>query len=187
MSGSFVFEQPFEHADGGMERRAPAQRTFWRRFNRFAVPSAIFQLLAQELICQSAVRFFEIRSEGENSAVDAGLRLAMKERAVVERLEDEPLVDAVDHFSGLFAGGVETKIHQNDESVEGNEPAPIIRAALVASRRLQGQKLGSPALGRNARPLGCYRVGRFIGEVPHDLPADGRIGIEEPFDVSGPG
>ena len=27
-SGSFIFEQSFEHADGGMERRAPAFRTF---------------------------------------------------------------------------------------------------------------------------------------------------------------
>src|SRR6516162_5127606 len=43
---SFVFEQAFEHADGGMERRAPAFRALWRRFNRFAVPAAIFELLA---------------------------------------------------------------------------------------------------------------------------------------------
>src|SRR5438034_7330454 len=39
----FVFEQSFEYADGGMERRAPA-------FGCFAVPAAIFELLAQELI-----------------------------------------------------------------------------------------------------------------------------------------
>jgi hypothetical protein len=36
---SFVFEQSFEHTDGGMERRAPA-------FGCFAVPAAIFELLA---------------------------------------------------------------------------------------------------------------------------------------------
>ena len=72
----FVCEQSFEHADGGMERRAPA-------FGRFAVPATIFELLAQELIGQCVVRFFEICAEGKNSAVDAGLRLAVKKRLVV--------------------------------------------------------------------------------------------------------
>jgi hypothetical protein len=47
----FVFQQSFEHADGGMERRAPA-------FGSFAVPAAIFELLDQELIGQRVVRFF---------------------------------------------------------------------------------------------------------------------------------
>src|SRR5438874_6422560 len=39
---SFIFEESFEHADGGMERRAPA-------FRCFAVPAPIFELLTQEL------------------------------------------------------------------------------------------------------------------------------------------
>src|SRR5438874_7498494 len=39
---SFVFEQSFEHADGGMERRAPAGRAFRRQEGPcFAVPAAI--------------------------------------------------------------------------------------------------------------------------------------------------
>ncbi len=54
---SFVFEQSFEHADGGMKRRAPA-------LGCFAVPAAIFELLAQELIGECVVRFFEIRADG---------------------------------------------------------------------------------------------------------------------------
>jgi hypothetical protein len=45
----------------------------------------------------------------------------------------------------------------------------------VSSRRLEGEKLGPPpAFGCDARPLGCNRVGGFTGEVPHDLPTDGR-------------
>ena len=76
---SFVFEQSFEHADGGMERRAPA-------FGCFAVPAAIFELLAQESIGQCVVRVFEICADAEDSAVDAGLRFAVKERPVVEPL-----------------------------------------------------------------------------------------------------
>jgi len=63
----------------------------------------------------------------------------------------------------------------------GEAPAP------VASRRLEGEKLGSPAFGCDARPLGCNRVGGFTSEVPHDLPTDGRVRIEEPFEVRGPG
>jgi hypothetical protein len=52
---------------------------------------------------------------------------------------------------------------------------------------LEGEKLGSPAFGCDARPLGCNRVGGFTGKVPHDLPTDGRVGIEEPFEVRRPG
>ena len=173
-----------------MERRAPA-------FGCFAVPAAIFELLAQELIGQCVVRFFEIRADAENSAVDAGLRFAVKERPVVEPLKHEPLVDAVDHFASLLAGGVETEVLQDDESVEGNKQASVLlrqivsppagAPAPVAGRRLEGEKLGSPAFGCDARPLGCNRVGGFTGEVPHDLPTDGRVRIEEPFEVRGPG
>ena len=127
----------------------------------------------------------------EDSAVDAGLRFAVKERPVVERLKHEPLVDAVDHFASLLAGGVETEVLQDDESVEGNQQASVllrqIAPAPVAGRRLEGEKLGSPAFGCDARPLGCNRVGGFTGEVPHDLPTDGRVRIEEPFEVRGPG
>ena len=90
---SFVFEQSFEHADGGMERRAPA-------FGCFAVPAAIFELRGQELIGQCVVRFCEIRADGEDSAIDAGLRFAVTERPVVERLKHErPLREAMQRSS----------------------------------------------------------------------------------------
>src|SRR5206468_9055503 len=132
------------------------------------------------------VRFLEIRTDAENSAVDAGLRFAVQERPVIERLKHEPFVDAVDHSASLLAGGIETEVLQDDETPEGNK-IPLRPAAPVAGRRLAGEKLGSPAFGRDARPLGCNRVGGFTGKVPHDLPTDGRVRIEEPFDVRGPG
>jgi hypothetical protein len=53
--------------------------------------------------------------------------------------------------------------------------------------RLEGEKLGSPAFGCDARPLGCNRVGGLQRELPHDLPTDGRVRIEEPFKVRGRG
>ncbi len=80
----------------------------------------------QELLGQCVVRFFEIRADAEDSAVDAGLRFAVKVRPVVEPLKHEPLVDAVDHFASLLAGGVETEVHQDDETVEGNEQASVL-------------------------------------------------------------
>jgi hypothetical protein len=42
-SCTLVFEQSFEHTDGGMKRGAQA-------FGCFAVPAAVFELLASELI-----------------------------------------------------------------------------------------------------------------------------------------
>jgi hypothetical protein len=185
---SFVFEQSLEHANGGMERRAPALGAL-RRQERpcFAVPAAIFELLTQELIGKRIVWFFEIRANTQNSAVDAGLRFAVQERPVVERLKHEPLVYAVDHFASLLAGGVETEVLQDDQSAEGNKQASVLlRPAPVAGTGLKGEKLSSPAFGCDARPLVCNRAGGFTGEVPHDLPTDGRVRIEEPFDVRGP-
>ena len=173
-----------------MERRAQA-------FGCFAVPAAVLELLAQELTGQCIVRFFEIRADGENSTVDAGLRFAVKERPVVKPLKHQPLVDAVDHFARFFAGGVEAEVHQGDETVEGNKQAPVLlrqivsppaRArAPVSGRGLIGEKLCSPAFRCNARPLGCNRFGGFTGKVPHHLPTDGGVRIEEPLEVRGPG
>ena len=184
---SFVFEQAFEHADGGVERRPPAGRPFRRQEGpRFAVPSAVFELLAQELPGQCVVGLLEVRADAQDSAVDAGLGFAVKVRPVVEPLKHEPLVDAVDHFASLLAGGVETEVLQDGETKEGDE-VPFRPAAPVPGRSLAGEELGSPAFGCDAGPLGCNRAGRFAGEVPHDLPTDGRVRIEEPFEVRGPG
>src|SRR5215472_9327604 len=101
---AFVGEESFQHADGGMEGGAAA-------LGSFAVPAAIFELLAQELIGESVVGFFEVGAQGEDSTVDAGLGLAVKEAVVAVPLEDEVPVDAVDHFLSLPAGGVEAEIH----------------------------------------------------------------------------
>jgi hypothetical protein len=47
--------------------------------------------------------------------------------------------------------------------------------------------LSSPAFSCDARPFGCNRVGNFPGEVSHHLPTDGRIRIEQSFEVGLPG
>src|SRR3989442_8309742 len=127
-----------------MERGAPA-------FGCFAVPAAIFELLAQELIGQCVVRLLEIRTKAEDSAVDAGLRFAVKERPVVQPLKHEPLVDAVDHFASFLAGGVETEVHQDNETVEGNKQASVLLRQIV-----------SPPPGAPPQlPAKDWRAGRF--------------------------
>src|SRR5215469_8555958 len=127
-----------------------------------------------------------MRAHGENSAVDTGLGFAAKERPVVEGLKHEPLVDALDHFARLFAGGVEAEFHQDDKTVERSEQASVfIRAAPVTGARLASEKSGSPACGCDARSLGSNGVGSFVSEVPHYLPAYRRIRIEEPLEVRG--
>jgi hypothetical protein len=145
-------------------------------------------LLTQELIGQGVVRFFEIRAEGEDSAVDAGLGFAVKKAPVAVPFKDEVLVDAVDRFSGLPAGGVKAEVHQDNEAVEGNEQACVLLGASPLARgRLAGEKPGSPAFGGDARALDRNRFGICVGEVAHELPANRWIGIEKPFEMGGPG
>src|SRR5262249_46149789 len=132
-------------------------------FRCFAVPAAIFELLTQKLLSQCVVRFFEIRADPENSAVDTGLRFAVQERPVVEPPEHKPPVDAVDHFTSLLACGIEPEVLQHGKSVEGNEQVPVLLRQIgspprgtstpLAGRRLEGEKLGSPAFGCHTRPL----------------------------------
>jgi hypothetical protein len=112
----------------------------------------------------------------------------MKKRPVVERLKYELLVDALDYFAGLLAGGVEAEVHQDDETVERNEQSSVfIWPTPVAGARLASEKLRSPAFGFNARALDSNSGGRFLSEVPHDLPSNRGIRIEEPFKLRGSG
>ena len=88
-------------------------------------------------------------ADGEDSAVDAGLRFAVKERPVVERLKHEPLVDAVDHFASLLAGGVETEVLQDDETVEGNKQASVLlrpSAPVAPAEEIGGREVALPSL-----------------------------------------
>jgi hypothetical protein len=130
-----------------MERRAPALGTLRAFLLSLAVPAAIFELLAQELIGQCVIRFFEIRADAENSAVDTWLRFTMQERPVLVPLKNEPF-NAAHHFARLFALRVETEVLQDDERVKRNEQGRILFwPAPLAGGRLAGEKFGSPAFG----------------------------------------
>lgn len=120
----FVIAESFENADRGMEGRAPAGRGV-------AVPAAVFELLAQEPVGQRVVWLFEIRAEAEYSAVDAGLGFAVKKGPVIEALEHEPPVDAVDHAASLPRGGIEAQVFQHDESVEDDDQLAVLQRQIV--------------------------------------------------------
>jgi hypothetical protein len=141
------------------------------------------RVLAQQLFDQRVVRFLEIRTKAENSAVDAGLGFAMKVRTFVEAFKDEVLSNAADHFASLFAGRIQTEVLQDDETEEGNKiPLPD---ASAARRSLLGEKFGAPAFSGDARAFGLDHRGGFTTEVPDHLPTDGRVRIEEPSNLRG--
>src|SRR4051794_19317021 len=52
------------------------------------------------------------------------------------------------------------------------------RAVLV----LKGEKPGAPAFAGDAGAFGGDGIRMLVEQVLHDLPADGRVGIEEPVD-----
>src|SRR2546429_2271911 len=59
-------------SDGSVERRAPAGGAFRRQEGPcFAVPAAIFELLAQELIRQCVVRLLEIRTDRKSTRLNS--------------------------------------------------------------------------------------------------------------------
>ena len=177
MRGLLEREEPFEYADSGVKGRTAA---WWR----VAVPTTVGELFGEELCGEGVIWFLKICADAEDSAVDARFSFAVKIRAIVERLKDEALVDAVDHEAGLLAGGVETEVHQDDETVESGE-IPLATAVPTAIGRLASEESGSPAVSGDARALCCDRRWRFIKKIAHDLPADGRVGIEKPSKVRG--
>ena len=90
---------------------------------------------------------------------------------------------SADRPSRLLALGIEPEPAQELQDVE--RVGPVLRprpAGPQAVRRLEREQPGAPALGRDPRPLGGDDVGRLVRQVAHDLPADRRIGVEQPVD-----
>src|SRR5262249_55944160 len=71
-------EQPFEHADRRVERRAH------RAALGLAVPAAVRELFAQQAIDEPIAALAEIGAECDDPAVDARLDLALEEGRVAE-------------------------------------------------------------------------------------------------------
>ena len=174
--GPLVLEQPLEHADCGVVRRAHALR-------RVAVPPAVLELLADEPTCEVLRRTSEVGAERERAAVDARLHLAVEERLRAERLvPPEAGLDARHRGGDARIGGVDAGRTQQLHREEGWQPVGLAVAVPRAIRALAGENLGAEPFARNARTLRGDRRRRGVREIAQRLPANGRVRIEQPID-----
>src|SRR5262249_14226054 len=113
----FEREQPFEHADRRVERRAD------RAALGFAVPAAIRELLAQQSIDEPIPPLAEVRAERDDAAVDAGLDLTLEEGRVSEPGSPGDVVaDTIDRGARARARRVEPQVAQEQERVQIRPP-----------------------------------------------------------------
>src|SRR5262249_21706406 len=174
--GTLVLEQSLQHADGGVERRARALR-------RFAVPAAVVELLADETAREALRRASEVAAERERAAVDARLDLAFE-----KRLRAKLLVPAVaglepsDRRGDARIAAIDAGRTQQLQREERRQPVRGVRAVPRAIQPLAGEDFGADPLVRDPRALRGNRRRRGAREVAHRVPADGRVGIEQPID-----
>ena len=83
----------------------------------------------------------------------------------------------------LGARGIETHFPQQRQDVHrGVPPAVPGRATPPAIGRLEGEQPRASAFGGDPRALGRDVLGGRINQVPHHLPADRRVRVEQPVD-----
>src|SRR5262249_32383978 len=126
----------------------------------------------------------EVGAEPYDASVDAGLDLALEERRVAELRTKRDLVsNEANGFPRRPARRIEPEIAEQHQCGHAGPPVRRIDSvAPVAVRALAGEELGAPTLRRHARTFRGHDFLGFMGEVLHDLPADRRIRIEQPFD-----
>jgi hypothetical protein len=177
--GQLQFEQGFQHADRGVERRAR------RAVGGLAVPAAVGQLLAEQALDDALHILAEVSAARRDLSVDAGLDLAGEEGvAVIVRrtLPGHAVTGETHRAARLVARGIETHVPQQRQDVHGRVPAAVPRrAAPVTVQSLLRKQLAAPALRRDLGALGGDLVRRRTDQVSHHLPADRRVGIEEPL------
>src|SRR5215470_8523713 len=115
-----VLQQPFEHADRGVERGAHGASLC------LAVPAAVFELLAEEPVHQPSARFAEVRAERQRAAVDARLDLALEEGRVAELRPPGDLVANEAHgFARALAPGIDPHLPQEQQGVQCRCPLRV--------------------------------------------------------------
>ena len=76
---------------------------------------------------------------------------------------------------------LQPEVPQEQQREQVGPPArPGDVVAPVAVRPLLAEELRAPSFEGHARPRGGHDLGRLVEEVPHHLPADRRIRIEQP-------
>src|SRR6185503_1385855 len=109
---SLVLGKALEHVDGRVERAAR------RSVLLFAVPPAIVHLLAEQPVHEPPNVLPEIRTDGDDPAIDARLDLAREERLVVPPMPGHVVTDQREGATGLGAGRVEPHIAEPQERKE---------------------------------------------------------------------
>ena len=83
---------------------------------------------------------------------------------------EQPLVDSVDHFACLFAGGVETEVHPDDETVEviSNSRSSFGKSSFHprGSRRSRQQQIGGRKVGLPPSVATRYRSAAIALRAP---------------------
>ena len=130
----------------------------------------------------------EVGADRRHLPVDAGLHLAGEEGIAVAFRRAAPLprhavTDEAHRAPCLVARGIETHLPQQHQDVHGGVPPAVPRrAAPPPVGPLEGEQPRTRALGGDPRALGRDLVRGRIGQVPHHLPADRRVRIEQPVD-----
>src|SRR5262249_6356592 len=120
----------------------------------------------------------------------AGLDLAA-EKGLAGMLPTAVLSNARDRTAHLVIAWIDAEVMQSNKAVRRSRPrlpfgqsfsprgeqrAPLPLTVLA----LKGQDPGTPSLGGHASALGCDNLVRLIAEIAQHLPANGRIGIQQP-------
>ena len=184
MTSSYC-EQTVEHVDRGVERRAQ------RAVLLLAVPAAVVHPLAEHALDQRLDVDAEVGARLDGATVDARLDLAV-EVALLVVLPASVLRDQCDRLSSAVRRGVEPEQLQRLQCVHGGGPrlgfpaAPPIVAGEAGTavpepvRVLEPEQPRAPALVLDASALDRDHLGLRVVEIAPDLPADGRVALEQP-------
>jgi len=183
---AFVFEQAFENADGGVERRAGT-------LGRFAVPAAVGELFREKALSEAFEGAAEVGAEREHASVDAGLDFALKERvpsgagraeipAAAEVVKAQVRFEARRGGGDGGRGGVDAGCAQELHGEKSGEPRGGIVAAPGPIGLLGGENRGAETFVCDARAFSRDLRRRGVCEIAQSLPTNGGIGGEEPIE-----
>ena len=158
------------------------ERTEPRSASQFQPPSASCSL--EQAIDETVAALAEVGAECDDAAVDARFDLAFEERRISELGSPrDVLANEIDRRSRARARRVEAEVAQQQQRVHvrpperrGDAVAPLAVGPLLI------EQPRAPSFRRDARPLGRDDLRGRLGEIAHDLPADRRVGVEEPVD-----
>ncbi|EGY00900.1 hypothetical protein AZA_79906 [Nitrospirillum viridazoti Y2] len=187
--GALILQQAFQHVEGTGEGGTGGTG------GALAVPAAVGLAVIHQALDQGTDIGAEIGAVGHRAAVDAFLHLPLP-IGLAALVPAGVGTDQGDGAPGPFRGGVQAEFAQLVQREGRGRPGlaaamPFVRgkvggkegaAGPLPVRVLASQQPGAPAfrfhLGTFRRPVRL----RQVQQVPHHLPADGRIGPQEPKD-----